>query len=181
MKPILILAAALALFGVLCTCESAKAGPAEDYAAKRWAEGVTDAHQVRHELLQPVPVYTTGTVVRVTRQDENRLKALVVPDLLTAAEWVNVEKRDERIDNALDSKMGAAGITDAQFIAIAKIEARVRVLRRKIERAGGDAVGPQAGASTAQVVKREPDGPPLWQAKGATEPPTIEAVAGAMK
>lgn len=172
MKIIFYLAAAIVFVGTLATCH---AGPLEDFVAAR---ATLDPMAIRGELKRPVVSYETNTVNRTTRAQENQLKALVVTNLLTEAQWSNAGLRDERIDAALDARMGRAGITDAEWIALAKIQSRVDVLRRRIARAGGDATGEDAGKLTRQVVT-EVVGPPRWQALGMATLPTVEEIKAA--
>lgn len=177
------LAAALALVGTLSTCHPVKAQTNE--ALRAYIVTLPEAMQrepqaIRAALKRPVITESVTNVVRSTRQQEIALKNLVVANLLTDAQWQNVALRDERIDNALDTKMGRAGLTDAEFIALAKIKARVELLRARILRAGGDPTGPLSGqASESRPIQII--GPPRWQALGLAELPTLDAIRGAQR
>lgn len=176
-------AAAIALVGTLATCQHAKAqtNAIAAFVATLPPEVQRDTQAIRAALKRPVVTETVTNVVRATRQEENRLKALAVPALLSQAQWDNAPAlRDERIDAALESGMGRAGLTDAEFLALAKLDARIALLRRRIERAGGDPTGPLAGAATAPVTVRTV-GPPRWQALGLSELPSLDAIRGAGK
>lgn len=162
------------------TLSAARAETLAEYVAAR-AGAQASPQAILAELLTPEVVITTSNQVRATRQQELALKNLVVTNLLDAAQWVNVSLRDERIENALESRMGKAGLTDAEFLALAKIKARVELLRAKITRAGGDPTGPLSGVATVPVEIRTVGQAPWQKLTPALQaPPTLAQVRAAL-
>ncbi len=173
MKPLFCLLAAL-------TLGAARAESLAEYVAAR-AGAQASPQAILGELLTPEVIITTSNQVRATRQQELALKALVVTNLLNDVQWGNVALRDERIDNVLDTRMGRANLTDAEFIALAKTKARIELLRAKITRAGGDPTGPLSGAASVPVQVRTLGQAP-WQTltPALPAPPTLAQVRAAL-
>lgn len=177
MKIIYVFAVGIVAAGIFATC--AKAGPVEEYAAKRWAEGCTDAHQVRHELMQPVPVLSTNAApARVRSQAERDLIALCVAQGITAAAMKAAPDRDALIDSTMLGKLNTGTAAQQNLAAVAC--AKIQIYRAAIARQGRALPAETADEPQPPVVSKTL-GPPLWRVLGASEPPPLEPIAGAMK
>ena len=151
------------------------------YVEKRQSEGVASAREIHAEIVRPSVVVTTGKEARTTANLEAQFRDLVVPALMTANLWNTTapDARDELIDARLEQRMGVLNLPDADFLALLKTEARMRSLRKRIERRGGDATGPDAGKGERDTVTTS-EGPALWQTWGI-ERPTVAQVRGLMQ
>jgi hypothetical protein len=80
---------------------------------------------------------------------ELKFKGLVAPSFMTNNKWnnSNESERDDKIAEELEKIMGAANVSDPDFIAASKTHARLNLLRSRIAILGGTATGAESGVS----------------------------------
>jgi hypothetical protein len=149
------------------------------YVEKRQSDGVASARVIHAEIVRPSVVVTNGKEARATANLEEQLRALIVPSIINKVQWDNSPNRDDAIAQRFDVALGKAGQTDAEFVQVMRTKARYDLLRARIERQGGDAVGPDAGKGERDTTTTT-EGPPMWQAWQASAP-TVAQVRELLK
>lgn len=147
------------------------------------AEGLTAARQILARILAPTKVEGTALIQRDTAAAEKALRNLVVPELLSNAQWALLAGQgalDDRIQFLVDKRIRDAD-TDAKVLAALRLQSLVAIAERRIERKGGTAWSALAGAET----RTEPtvaDGPSWWDQNFPGQPePTIQHIREAMQ
>lgn len=146
------------------------------------AAGLTAARQILAAILAPTKVEGTAVIARETAAAEKALRNLVVPELLSNAQWTLLAGNgalDDRIQFLVDQRIRAA-TTDALMLAALKLQALVQVAERRIARKGGTAWSAIAGTETRSEVTIT-YGPSWWDSNFTGQPaPTLAQIRAAM-
>ena len=146
---------------------------------QRVADGALTALEIHADILRPSVVSTAGKEARKTANLEEQLRALLVPSIINKVQWENAPDRDDAIDQRFDLALGKKDQTNDEFVTVMRTKERFDLLKKKIERQGGDPTGADAGKAERDTVAIS-EGPALWQTWGI-EKPSLRDVREAMR